>query len=301
MRNILASVGLLSILVCLYFAFSGSSSTSVAQLGTQAAAPQSIEQVHIPQNMTFAGETVPLNNPDARERLDRELTSITFRHSSTIRILKLANRWFPVLDELLQKHGLHEDLKYLVVAESSLENLVSPAGAKGFWQLMSATAKSYGMETSSDVEERYHVEKSTRAAAKYLHEARRKFGSWSMAAASYNRGMAGMTRHINEQQVKDYYNLYLNRETARYIYRILAYKQLMSNPSLYGFNLTKADLYPTYQYTSVFVESIPDIATFAKRYGTNYKGIKMLNPWLQKTSLKAKNGKQYEIKIPKKQ
>ncbi len=303
MKNILASIGLLVVLVGVYLAFSGSTDSITAvhtKLGTHSATiSQNIQQVYIPETMTFAGESVPLDEQDARERLDRELTSITFRHSSTIRLLKLANRWFPVLEPLLKKHGIPDDFKYLVVAESSLENLTSPAGARGFWQLMSATAKSYGMEISSDVEERYHVEKSTDAAAKYLHEAYRKFGNWTNAAASYNRGMAGMRGHIEDQQLDDYYDLYLNTETARYIYRILAFKQLMSNPSTYGFNLSQADLYPPLQYTTITIDQIPDIADFAKRYGVNYKDIKVMNPWLQKTYLRAKPGKKYDIKIPK--
>ncbi|MEZ4887149.1 MAG: lytic transglycosylase domain-containing protein [Chitinophagales bacterium] len=303
MKNILASVGLLAVLGCIYLAFSSSSDsiTSVhSKLGINTTASQNIQQVHIPEAITFAGEAVPLEEEDARERLDRELTNITFRHSSTVRILKLANRWFPILEPILQRNGIPDDFKYLAVAESSLENVVSPAGAKGFWQFMSATAKSYNMEVSDDVEERYNIEKSTEAACKYLQEARRKFNGWTTAAASYNRGMAGMNGHIEDQQTSDYYDLYLNEETARYIYRIVAYKQLMTNPSVYGFNLTPEDMYPPYEYTTVNIESIPDIATFAKNFGTNYKGIKMLNPWLQKTFLRAKSGKTYDIKIPKK-
>lgn len=303
MKNVLASVGLLAVLACIYLAFSSSSDSITAldsKMGVNGTASQNIQQVHLPETMTFAGERVPLDSQDARERLDRELTSITFRHSSTIRLLKLANRWFPVLEPLLQKHGIPDDFKFLVVAESSLENLTSPAGARGFWQLMSATAKSYGMEVNGDVEERYHVEKSTKAAAKYLHQAFGKFGNWTMAAASYNRGMAGMRGHITDQQVNDYYNLFLNTETARYIYRILAFKQLMTNPSTYGFNLSQADLYPQLQYTTITIDQIPNIATFAQKYGTNYKGIKVLNPWIRKTYLRAKSGKKYEIKIPKK-
>ena len=281
MKNILAPIGLLAILGCLYFTFSGSTDSRTAvhdKIGLSGTSSQSIHQVYIPETMNFAGESVPLHMQDARERLDRELTSITFRHSSTIRLLKLANRWFPVLEPMLQRHGIPDDFKYLVVAESSLENLTSPAGARGFWQLMSATAKSYGMEISSDVEERYHVEKSTDAAAKYLHEAKRKFGTWTMAAASYNRGMAGMKGHIADQQENDYFDLHLNTETARYIYRILAFKQLMSNPSTYGFNLSQADFYPPFQYTTITIDQISDIATFCQAIWHKLQGHQTIEP-----------------------
>jgi len=262
------------------------------------ASQQVVTQVYIPPSMTFAGETVPLHQREVRERLDRELTSITFRHSHTIRILKLANRYLPTIEKILRANNVPEDFKYLAVAESSLENLTSPKNAKGYWQFLSNTARSFGLEVSDDVEERYHLEKATVAACKYFKKAHNKFGNWTMAAASYNRGMQGMQNAINSQKVNNYYDLYLNSETARYVFRIAAYKQLMENASQYGFHFYNEDLYPPHNYREMVVTSIPNVPDFARQQGTTYRAIKMLNPWLKRTSLKAKSGKSYTIKIP---
>ncbi len=300
MRNILSSLGLLCLLFAIYITFvNGSKNT---KRNTIQPAPgsvqQTITQVPLPVSMTFAGETVPLHIRDVRERLDRELTSITFRHSHTIRIMKLAERTLPTIERVLAENGVHDDFKYVALAESSLENLTSPKHAKGYWQFLSSTAKSYGLEVSDDVEERYHLEKSTKAAAKYFKDAYKKFNSWTMATASYNRGMAGINRDRTNQKKTDYYDLYLNSETYRYVFRILAYKQLMTNPNSYGYYFNKEDLYPEVPHTKVEVKSIPNIADFAAKYGKNYKEIKLLNPWLKKAYLKAKSGKTYTIKVP---
>ena len=195
----------------------------------------------IPSHMTLAGEEVPLNDFGVREALDRELIVNTYRHSGTILYMKRASRWFPVIKPILAEEGVPEDFKYLAVIESGLSQVVSPAGASGFWQFLKKTGPEYGLEVSSTVDERYHVEKATRAACLYLKEAYEKFGSWSLAAASYNMGMSGVTKRLKEQGVDNYWDLHLNSETARYVYRILAVKKVLESPASFGFKLRESD------------------------------------------------------------
>lgn len=299
MKSIIGSgiAGFVFLIGYLFF----TSSNEPAQQNTannEAATSQQVMQVHIPDQLDFAGEALPMHDYDVRERFDREITSITFRHSHTIRILKIANRWMPMISEILATNGVPDDFKYLAAAESGFENLVSPAGAKGVWQFMSATAKQYGMEVSEDVEERYHVEKATIAACQYLKKAKERFGTWTMAAAAYNRGSKGMSTQVKNQKSDNYYDLYLNRETYRYIFRILAYKQLMQNPDLYGFHFSSTDLYHPIQHKTVMVSGIPSIGDFAKQHNTSYKHIKLLNPWMKTYYLRAKGNKQYAVKVP---
>ena len=295
MKNIFAYIGFAAFVIILsFFCISGITSKKANVPSVQ----QYISQVPIPYSLTFCGEAVPMHDQFVKERLDRELTSITFRHSSTIRILKLAHRYFPIIEPILAANGVPDDLKYLAVAESGLENVISPKDAKGVWQFLAATARSYGLEVTSEVEERYHLEKSTVAACKYFKQAHKKFENWPMAVASYNRGIGGMAEHIREQNEDDYFDLYLNSETARYVYRILAFKQLMQNPEQYGYHFSSIDLYPPLSEKTVVVNSIDNLVTFAQTYGTTYQKIKMLNPWLRKNYLRAKDGKSYSIKIP---
>ena len=296
LKSVLSTIAFLCLVSGIYIIF-GSGTNSVSTMGPKPV-QQSITQAYLPYTLDFAGEQVPMQQQDIKERLDRELTSITYRHSSTIRIMKLAHRWMPVIEEILRVNGVPDDFKYLAMAESGLENATSPKGAVGFWQFLSETGRNYGLEVSSDVDERRHVEKATLAACKYLKKEREKFGSWTMSAAAYNRGPSGMKTNITEQGSNNYYDLYLNTETYRYIFRILAYKVLMQNPEQYGFYFSSNDLYPPVPHRTIEVESISDIATFARQYGTNYKHIKLLNPWLRKKYLKAKKGKKYSIKIP---
>ena len=197
----------------------------------------------LPEVIDFCGEQSPLNAPDIRERLDKELLVNTYWQSNMMLLLKRSNKWFPTIESILKEEGVPQDFKFLAVIESGLENVRSPKGAKGFWQLMPATAKEYGLEVNSNVDERYHVEKSTRAACKYLLKAKERFGNWTLAAASFNRGMFGIDRLLKKQLVDDYYDLLLNKETSRYIFRILAVKEIMSNPDLYGFIYEESDLY----------------------------------------------------------
>lgn len=248
----------------------------------------------------FAGERIPVENFDVRERLERELVVNTFYHSATILNLKNATRFFPVIEPILKEHGIPDDFKYLAVAESNLRNETSPAGAKGVWQFMKGTAGDYGMEVNSEVDERYHLEKSTRAACKYLKKRYEKFGSWVMAAASYNMGSTGLLGDMETQKFDSYWDLNLNAETSRYVFRIVAIKEVMEHPDNFGFDLGDEERYePLDDYAVVTVDkSIPNLGDFAKKYGTTYRMLKIYNPWLKKHKLTNSKGKTYEIKIP---
>lgn len=267
-------------------------------LTSESDVPPSYYSVKVPDNAVFAGESVPVYIDDVKERFERELLVTAYRHSTTFLMLKRKSRWFPVIEQILAEEGVPDDFKYLCVAESALANAVSPAGARGFWQFLEGTAKQYGLEVNSEVDERYHVEKSTRAACKYLKDAKRYFGSWTEAAASYNMGMAGLRRQMDNQNQQDYFDLLLNQETSRYIFRIMAYKEVLSNPEKYGFIVNHSDTYNPYQYREVFVDSsVSDFAAFAAKYGTNYKTLKLLNPWLRDKTLTVKYNTYY-IKVP---
>ena len=198
--------------------------------------------LRLPESIDFAGEKTPLDAPDIQERLDKELLVNTYWQSNMMLLLKRANKYFPLIEEILEEEGIPSDFKYLAVIESGLENVRSPKGAKGFWQLMPATAKEYGLEVNTNVDERYHIEKATRVACKYIKKAKNRFGSWSLAAASYNRGIYGTNRLLDRQLVDSYYDLLLNSETGRYVFRILAVKEIMTNPERYGFVFISEDL-----------------------------------------------------------
>lgn len=256
---------------------------------------------NFPKEIDFAGEKTPLQIYDVRERMDRELLINENLHSSTILIIKRANKFFPIIEPILAKYNVPDDFKYLAVIESSLLNAVSSAGARGVWQFMPETAREKGMEVSETVDERYHLEKSTEAACKYLLAAKEKFGSWTLAAASYNGGMAGITKQIEFQEVNNYYDLLLNEETSRYVFRILALKEIMKNPVLYGFNIQNEELYTNLPTRKIEVDStISNLSTFAKAQGINYKILKYHNPWLRDKKLDNPTKKKYEIEIPTK-
>jgi membrane-bound lytic murein transglycosylase D len=255
----------------------------------------------IPAHMDFAGEPVPLNNPDIRERMDRELLVNTYWQSNMFLIIKRAHKFFPLIEPLLAKYGLPDDFKYLAVAESGLDNVKSSAGAAGFWQFLKGTGKEYGLEINDYVDERYNLELATKVAAEYLISSKERFGSWTSAAAAYNAGNAGVNRQMERQDVTDYYDLLLNDETSRYIFRILAFKEILGNPEKYGFNFREKDLYSQVPTYSLMVDQpVEDFAKFAKEKGINYKILKIHNPWLRDTYLKNTSGKQYFIKIPEK-
>ena len=252
-----------------------------------------------PISIDFAGEAAPLQMADVRERLDRELLINANLDATTLLIIKRANRVFPIIEPILAKYGVPDDFKYLAVIESGLVNAVSPAGARGVWQFMPLTAKEKGMEVNDMVDERYHLEKSTEAACKYLLEAKAKFGNWTLAAASYNGGMTGVTKQIEMQQVESYYDLLLNDETSRYVFRILALKEIMKNPEKFGFNVDANEMYVNLPSKVITVDSsIPDLASFAKEQGINYKILKIHNPWLRDKKLLNQSRKKYELQIP---
>jgi len=254
---------------------------------------------YFPAKIDFAGESAPLNISDVRERLDRELLVNANLDATTVLIIKRANRAFPVIEPILKKYGIPDDFKYLAVIESGLVNVVSPAGARGVWQFMPDTGKERGLEINDVVDERYHLVKSTEAACKYLQSAYAKFGSWTLAAASYNGGFGGVNKQITFQGVTNYYDLLLTDETARYVFRILALKEIMQHPALYNFTVTPAEMYTALPVKNVEVtSSIPDLAVFAKEQGINYKILKVHNPWLRDRKLTVADGRKYTVEIP---
>lgn len=255
--------------------------------------------MYFPTEVDFAGEKTPLQISDVRERLDRELLINANLDATTALIIKRANRVFPIIEPILAKYGVPDDFKYLAVIESGLVNAVSSAGARGVWQFMPETAKEKGMEVNDIVDERYHLEKSTEAACRYLLAAKEKFGSWTLAAASYNGGMNGITKRIDEQKVTNYYDLALTEETSRYVFRILALKEIMRQPAKYGFSIYTSDLYTQIPTKKVAVDSsITDLTGFAIAQGINYKILKIHNPWLRDKKLVNPTKKRYEIEIP---
>ena len=253
-----------------------------------------------PENISFCDEEVPLELLDVRERLDRELLVNTYWQSNMLLLIKRSYRFFPLIEEILKEEEVPDDFKYLAVIESGLENVRSPKGAKGIWQIMSGTAREYGLEVNKNVDERYNLELSTRVACKYLKKAKDKFGSWTLAAAAYNRGISGISRNLTRQKVENYYDLLLGRETSRYIFRILAVKEIMENANNYGFIFQEKDLYKPYEIKKIELDTaISNITDFSKKMGINYKTMKLHNPWLLENHLKNKSRKKYIIKIPK--
>jgi len=253
----------------------------------------------IPDLLEFAGEKIPTENFDILERIDREFLSNTYWHTATVLAIKRANRWFPVIEPILKKNNIPDDFKYLCVIESNLENVTSPAGAVGFWQFIEPTGKKYGLEINDYIDERYHVEKSTEAACKYLRDSYSMFGSWISAAASYNLGQSGMNLQLERQKTRNYFNLVLNSETSRYISRVIALKYILLEPSKYGFDIKENELYKPLEYYQVNLDrSVMDFTEFASRYNINYYTLKLYNPWIRDNYLINKKKKNYSIKIP---
>jgi len=254
----------------------------------------------IPEKMEFCGEYLPLSKPNVRERMDRELLVNTYWQSNGFLLFKRSNKYLPIIEPILESYGVPNDFKYLSIIESGLQNITSPAGAKGFWQIMSYTGKEYGLEINSNVDERSNLILSTHVACKYLLKAKKRFGSWTLAAASYNAGINKIRNELERQSVDNYYDLLLSEETSRYVYRILAIKEILNNPKLYGFNFKKEDLY-SYPNT-YFVEvdtAVTDFVQFASVFDINYKQLKIYNPWLKEKHLNNKSRKKYKIQIPK--
>lgn len=266
---------------------------------TAAESPAWVKIFQLPEDLNFAGEPVPLDIPDVLERFEREIYVNAYWHSNTVMLMKRAGKFFPTIEEILAQNGIPDDFKYVALIESGLMNVTSPAGARGFWQFMKNTATEKGLEVNSEVDERYHFEKATRAACDYLKTAYARFGNWTSVAASYNMGIAGLTRRKNEQRVPDYYNLFLNEETSRYIFRVLAIKDIFENPNKYGFALQNDDLYsmPVMRELSVS-SSIDNLADWALKHNSNYKELKIYNPWLRSNNLTVRKGSTYKILLP---
>jgi len=256
--------------------------------------------VEIPDSLFFANERVPIENFDVYESLDREFLINSYWHSQTIVILKRAYRYFPIIEPILKKNNIPDDFKYLVVVESGFSNVVSPAGASGFWQFMKATAERYGLVINDEIDERYNLEKATEAAVKHIKDLYSHYKNWTLVAAAYNLGAGKLDKAIAKQKAHNYYDLYLNEETARYVYRILALKTILSNPKKYGFYIPKSQRYMNIPTEKFAVDTtVNDLAQFAIDKGLNYKLLKKFNPWIKKNKLTIENGKTYFIQLPK--
>ena len=261
--------------------------------------PQQVSPPRIQEGLSFAGSTLPLERVGVRERMEKELLIGTFRHSSSLLTLKRSGRWFPVIEPILVDSGIPLDFKYLSVIESGLANAVSPSDARGFWQFMKPAAEEFGLRVDRDVDERYHVVKATRAACAYLNKAHRRYGDWILAAASYNMGMSGLSRRMEDQGGTAYWDLMLNDETARYVYRLYATKQVMENPEAHGFVLQAEDWYaPLETRDTVLVDGVNDLAALSQTMGVSYNALKTLNPWLRSGKLPIAEDQYYVLRLP---
>jgi len=309
LKNLLAFIGLIVIIGLLIqsvgksglesISFNSDSEKENPSDAEKAVGDYNVYAISIPDKVSFAGETVSLKDPDMRKRYDRELLVNTYWQSNALLLFKRAQEYFPLIEPILASKGVPDDFKYLAVIESGLQQVVSPAGATGFWQFMEKTGREHGLEVNSNVDERYHIEKETEAAAEYLKSAKERFGSWTLAAAAYNAGRTGILRQMDRQEVTDYYDLLLGDETSRYVFRILAIKEIMNNPKKYGFNFEEEDLYePIPTYTVEVDTAVTNFAQFAKDFGINYKILKIHNPWLREAHLNNNSRKLYQIRIP---
>lgn len=263
--------------------------------------PQQIRAVFLHKNFTFAGEKLPLTNEDVRERLERELTVNSYYHSSTILNIKKSQRFFPTIDRILAEQNIPVDFKYVAVAESNLDNVTSPAGAKGFWQLMPAVARSFGLIINNEIDERFHLEKATVAATKLIQNYKDKFGSWTNAAGAYNIGEGNFRREQQLQKEDDYYNMNFGSETNRYLFRIIALKEILSTPSRFGFDIAESERYaPWTDLKKVTVTTtVESLADFAHQHNMSYRDLKVYNPWLLSNRLTVAQGNTYEIAVLK--
>ncbi len=306
LKNGLMLLGVLTVLSTLVFAVQQSiqpeersASGPAPGQETNVTPAYRISAVEIPEDLNFAGEAVPQEDPEILERIDREFLVNTYWQSNALLLMKRAHKYFPVIEPILAKNGVPDDFKYLAVAESGLQNVVSHAGATGFWQIMKATGREYGLEINENVDERYHLEKATEVACNYLKRYKEKYGSWTMAAAAYNTGTGSIDKFLRIQQVGDYYDLLLGEETGRYVFRILAIKEILSQPDRYGFIIEQEDLYSNIPTFTVEVDTpVTDFAQFAEQYGINYKLLKRHNPWLREPHLNNASRKKYQLAIP---
>ncbi|MDA9343731.1 transglycosylase SLT domain-containing protein [Algibacter sp.] len=298
LQKVLAFVGLLSL--CTLFIYALQDAPTDENFETKLINDYNVYALQVPDDLNFAGEPMPLENPDILERMDRELLVNTYWQSNGLLMFKRAKKYFSIIEPILAKNGVPDDFKYLAVIESGLTNAVSPAGARGVWQIMPATGRENGLEVNKNVDERYNLQKATEVACKYLLKSKSKLGSWTLAAAGYNAGNAGVSRRLKEQGVEGYYDLLLGEETGRYLFRIVALKEILSNPKKYGFNFREKDLYTNIPTYKVEVDSaVTDFTQFAQSFGINYKILKLHNPWLREPHLNNKSKKPYYVEIPK--
>lgn len=278
----------------------GHSAIDTEQQSVKSEVPYCVTSPVVPDKISFAGQDVDLTRYDLRERMDREQLAFTYMHSTTMLTIKRANRFFPLIEPILKENGVPDDLKYLAVIESNLNPLArSSAGAAGMWQFMQTTGREYGLEVNTNVDERYHVEKATRAACKYLKDAYQKYGDWLSVAASYNGGQGRISTELKRQLADRATDLWLVEETSRYMFRLLAAKAIISAPQRYGFLLKREQLYPPIPCTETSVDTaIDDLAQYARSQGITYAQLKDANPWLRDTSLQNKSGRTYVLKIP---
>lgn len=259
-----------------------------------------VSAIPIPDSLIFSGETVDLSENDLIQRFDKEILVNTYWQSNTLQLIKRSRKYFKIIEPILKKEGVPDDFKYLAVIESGLENLRSPKGAKGIWQIMRGTGRELGLEINNNVDERYNLELSTIAACRYIKKAKNKFGTWTLAAAAYNRGMSGINRALKKQNVKSYYDLLLGNETKRYVFRIHAIKLILNEPSNYGFFVKDSEYYKDDDFELMNVDyPIKNLSEFANKVGINYKTLKIFNPWLIQNHLNNRSKKKYKIKIPK--
>ncbi len=301
LKNVLMFLGVLFVVGTLIFAVQNTSDTTT-EVATEAEVKSDgyrISAIAIPEDLNFAGEVVPQEDPEVMERIDREFLVNTYWQSNALLLMKRANKYFPIIEPILAKNGVPDDFKYLAVAESGLQNVVSPAGATGFWQILRTTGREYGLEVNANVDERYHIEKSTEVACRYLKKSKEKFGSWTLAAASYNAGPGAINKFLGIQKAETYYDLLLGQETGRYLFRIMAIKEIVSNPDKYGFDISKEDLYTPAPTFNVEIDTaVANFADFAAAYEINYKILKRHNPWLREAHLNNASRKKYTIEIP---
>ncbi|HBH06027.1 MAG TPA: murein transglycosylase [Flavobacteriales bacterium] len=298
----LSALGALFFGAIVFFVFTKSSETSETNKERFAEIEKEyrIYAIPLPDKIEFAGEQAPLHWNDVREKLDREFLVNTYWQSNALLFIKRSHKYFPIIEPILKEKGIPDDFKYLALIESGFTGIVSPAGAEGYWQFMKTTAREFGLEVNNEVDERYHLKKATEAACEYLLRAKEKFGTWTLAAAGYNMGMEGLQKQLDKQLAESYYDLKLNEETSRYIYRLLAAKTILENPKKFGFHYTKADLWIRLPSNEITVDStISNLAEFAKEQGWNYKILKEYNPWLKKNSLTVSTGNSYEIEFPR--
>lgn len=302
LRNQIIHIVILTVLgasiVLLHLSMAESSREDIATDFSERSSSYAVS-VPLPAQLELAGEKVPLNLFYVREGLDRELTSNTYWHSNTILMFKRAHRFFPVIEPILKRNGIPDDLKYLALVESGLSIATSPAGAGGYWQFIPETGKAYGLEINKWVDERNHIVKATEAACRYMKQSYEEHGNWTMVAASYNGGQGRMKRVVRHQGTNNFYELYLNAETSRYVYRLLAMKLIFGHPEKYGYKIRPEELYPVIPTKKVEINgSVRNLPQFARDHGISYRMLKEMNPWLTDSTLEVTPGKQYILHIP---